>query len=145
MTQQSINWEDSEQKGDSIVLQGGFCCCCHHQCHHCCHCPCQWWQLLSKNYWEIGYHTPVPRHTRYGARVGGSLSNTVNLILDYFCTIFYIGWACDFTRPSTTHNQPNEHRDHGGRAACPSSGKDSMNPCHLRVGRPCACLFQGRR
>ena len=39
---------------------------------------------------------------------------------------------------------PTTHHHHGGGAARPSSGVDLMNPCRLRGGRPCACLFLRR-
>ncbi len=47
-----------------------------------------------------------------------------------FVPIFYIRWAREVTRPSTTHNQSNKHQDYGGGAAHPSNGVDdeSMPP-----------------
>jgi hypothetical protein len=41
--------------------------------------------------------------------------------------------------------RPIKHHHLGDGAARPSSGVDLMNPCRLRGGRPCACLFRCRR
>jgi hypothetical protein len=54
-------------------------------------------------------------------------------------------WQVMSQKPYKKHKSPSKHDHHGGEAARPSSGVDLMNPCRLRGGRPCACLFQCRR
>ena len=44
-----------------------------------------------------------------------------------------------------TAQRPNKHHHHSDEAAHPSSGMDLMNPCCLRGGWPCACLFRCHR
>jgi hypothetical protein len=68
----------------------------------------------------------------------------ITLSKGYFCTNFYIQRSRDVTSLSTTTQTTNKHHHHGDGAAHPSSGVDSMIPCCLRGGRPCACSFQGR-
>ncbi len=60
----------------------------------------------------------------------------------YFCTIFYIRWAREVTKPSTTTQTTNKQHHHGDGDACSSSGMDSMNPCCLSDGQHCAYSFQ---
>jgi len=55
------------------------------------------------------------------------------------------GWQVTSQKPHKKHKQHDKQHHHGIGAARPSSGMYSMNPCRLRGGRPCACLFQGRR
>ena len=83
------------------------------------------------------------RVQRYGARQCGALRNTVNLILRFFLYHFYMRWACDIKRPSTTTQTNKKHHHHGDGASCPSSNVGSMNPHRPNGGRPCSCLFQG--
>ncbi len=84
---------------------------------------------------------------RYGARIGRSLSNTTNLILGLFLYHFLrtmtLTDESQVARPYKKHTRPCKHHHHGGRAACPSSGVDLMNPHHQRGGRPCAYHFAG--
>ncbi len=78
------------------------------------------------------------------ANVGHKIT-LITLSKGYFCTNFYIQWSRDVTSPSTTTHTTNKHHHHGDGAARPSSGVDSMNPRRPSGGRPCACLFRGRR
>jgi hypothetical protein len=78
------------------------------------------------------------------ANVGHEVT-LITLSKGYFCTNFYIQWSRDVTSSSTTTQETtNKHHHHGDGVAHPSSGVDSMIPCHPRGGRPCACSFQGR-
>ena len=45
------------------------------------------------------------------------------------------------SKPHKKHKSPTKHHHHGGGATHPSSGMDLMNPCRLRGGRHCTCLF----
>jgi hypothetical protein len=78
--------------------------------------------------------------SRYGACVGGPKYYAVNLILRLFLYRFLLTLSSE-----SIHNNTNthEHQQHGGGAACPSSGVDLMIPCRPRGGRPCTYIFQG--
>ena len=59
------------------------------------------------------------------------------------CTYDKYDWQFMSQKPHKKHKSPNKH-DHGGEATHPSNDVDLMNPCRLRGGRPCTCLFQCR-
>jgi hypothetical protein len=77
--------------------------------------------------------------------VGGSKSNTINLILRLFLYHFLhmttLTDESQVVRPHKKHKRPYKHHHHGGRAACPSSCMSLLNPHHQRGGWPCAYLF----
>ncbi len=85
----------------------------------------------------------TPAQGMVHANVGHEVT-LITLSKGYFCTNFYIRWSRDVTSPSTTTQETtNKHHHHGDGATRPSSGVDSMIPCHPRGGWPCACSFQG--
>ena len=61
------------------------------------------------------------------------------------CTYNKYNWRVTSQKMRKKHKQHDKQHHHGVGAARPSSGMDLMNPCRLRGGRPCTCLFQGRR
>ncbi len=103
--------------------------------------------IVQKKQTECIQHHPWCGKQVHCAGTGGRMpmwcmpmwaqSNTLNLILKYFCTKAYIqSWAVDVTRTATTQKNCHKHRNHVCRADCPSRCKDSMNPSNLTHGQP---------
>jgi len=89
--------------------------------------------LARKSYWAS---------TR--AKLSSCLAGMVQAWVAHFvtplkCMYDEYDWQVTSQKPHKKLKSPNKHHHHGVGAACPSSGVDMMNPCHLRGGQPCAC------
>ncbi len=106
----------------------------------------QLWSFLFGSRWLQQMPQPDGDHINNRVQCTTMWDNMLPHItppIGYFCTIFYIWWACDVTSQSTTTQTTNTHHHLGDGAARPSSGMDLMNPLRPSGGRPCACLFWG--
>jgi len=78
-------------------------------------------------------------------KVGMVQASVGHFVTPLKCMYDEYDWRVTSQTLHKKHKQYDKQHHHGVGVACPSSGTDLMNPCHLRGGRPCACLFQGRR
>ncbi len=94
---------------------------------------------------QISWRTVYNIYTKNGKTFGMVQAWVAHFVAPLKCTYDENDWQVMSQKPHKKHKQHDKQQHHGVGAAHPSSGVNLMNPCRLRGGRHCACLFQGRR